>query len=69
MYYVGFPVIHAFFFIVGLFELRVMNSLFCEVCNSRSHPHVFFKIFFPPWFMNNSVDLGFFLSAARFEKF
>ena len=33
MYYVGLLVIHALFLLVGLFELCVMNSLFCEVCS------------------------------------
>ena len=33
MYYVGLLVIHTLFLLVGLFELRVMNGLFCEGCN------------------------------------
>ena len=36
-------------------------------CFSRSNAHIFF--FFPPRLINNSVDLGRFISAARFGKF
>ena len=35
---------------------------------AESHAHILF-IYFPPRFMNNSVDLSLFIFAARFGKF